>query len=178
MDKQELIICCIQISDWITIIDIIITSIIGIWIAVAVQNNLTKSRYLKEYFINEIKDIRELYKQFINQLYRNKVSATDIKDWFKIMSERTQNLDKFLHEKYKINDSLIRTKHAEIQQKITSLDEFNEDYKKTAVTFTNSSRNEILKLHSELSCVLTQRVIDINSAKKTTKAITKTKKTD
>lgn len=165
MDKQELIIYGLHVSDWISILNIILTSVIGIWIAIAVQNNVTKSRYLKEYFINEVKDIRDLYKQFINQLYKNKISAIDIKDWFKIMSERTQNLDRFLHEKFKINNSLIVSKHAEIQQKITFMDEFNEHYRAPTITFTNSSKNDILKLHSELSCVLTQRVIDINSTK-------------
>lgn len=164
MDNQELILCGLQVSDWIGIAEIIVTSIIGIWIAITVQNNLTKNRYLKEYFINEVKDIRDLYKSFVNRMYKNEISAPDIKDWFKIMSERTQNLDKFLHKKYKINDSLIVSKHAEIQQKITSMDEFNENYQKNVVTFTNSSKNDILKLHSELSCILTQRVIDINSA--------------
>ena len=175
MDKQEIIVWGLHISDWISIIEIIVTSVIGIWIAVAVQNNLTKSRYLKEYFINEVKDIRDLYKQFINQLYRNKMSATDIKDWFKIMSERTQNLDNFLHDKYKIINSLIVSKHAEIQQKITSMDEFNEDYKKPTITFTNSSKNDILKLHSELSCSLIQRIIDINEARKQRKVHSKNK---
>jgi hypothetical protein len=175
MDRQELMLCGLQVSDWIGIAEIIVTSVIGIWIAVAVQNNLTKSRYLKEYFINEVKDIRDLYKSFVNQLYRNKISATDIKDWFKIMSERTQNLDKFLHNKYQIDNSLIVSKHAEIQQKITSMDEFNEHYKEIVVSFANSSKNEILKLHSELSCVLTQRVIDINSAKNRWKIFSKNK---
>jgi hypothetical protein len=165
MDKQELMICGLQVSDWIGIAEIIVTSVIGIWIAVAVQNNLTKSRYLKEYFINDVKDIRDLYKTFVNHLYKGDKSAKDIKDWFKIMSERTQNLDKFLHEKYKIDNSLIVSKHAEIQQRITSLDEFNENYNKPTIAFTNPSKNEILKLHSELSCVLTQRVIDINGAR-------------
>lgn len=166
MAADKLTSCILQVSDWIAISDIVITSIIGIWIVIAVQNNLTKSRYLKEYFICEVKDIKELYKQFINQLYRNRLSAIDIRDWFKIMSERTSNLDKFLHTKYNINDSLIVSKHAEIQQKITSMDEFNEHYKNPTVNFTNASRNDILRLYSELSCVLTQRIIDINGAKK------------
>jgi hypothetical protein len=167
MGKQELIIVCgLPASDWISIAGIIVTAGIGIWIAVTVQNNLTKSRYLKEYFIVEVKDIRDLYKSFLDQLYKNKMSAPDIKDWFKIMSERVQNLDKFLRDKYKINESSIVNKHAEIQQKITSMDEFNENYKEPTIAFTNASKNEILKLHSELSCVLTQRVIDINDAKK------------
>lgn len=166
MASEELTTGVLQISDWIAIADIAITSIIGIWIVIAVQNNLTKSRYLKEYFISEVKDIKDLYKQFINQLYKNKMSAVDIRDWFKIMSERTRNLDAFLHNKYNINNSLIVSKHAEIQQKITSMDEFNEHYKKPTVSFSNTSKNDILRLHSELSCVLTQRIIDINGAKK------------
>ena len=153
--------CGLQISDWIAVVEIIVTSAIGIWVAITVQNNLTKSRYLKEYFINEVKDIRDLYKSFINRLYKSEISAIDIKDWFKVMSERTQNLDKFLGEEYCKFD-----KHAEIQQTITSMDEFNENYKEPTISFANSSKKEILKLHSELSCVLTQRIIDINSAKK------------
>lgn len=166
MDSQELIFLRLPVSNWIEIADILFTSIIGIWIAVSVKNNLTKSRYLKEYFINEVKDIRDLYKSFVNQLYKNKMSASDIKEWLKIMSERAQNIDKFLHERYQINNSLIVAKHAEIQQKITSMEEYNENYKDPTIIFTNSSKNEILKLHSELTCVLTQRVIDINSANK------------
>jgi len=165
MDNQELILWGLPIADWIAILNIVVTSIIGIWIAIAVQNNLTKSRYLKEYFINEVKEIRDLYKQFVNQLYKNKTSAKDIKEWFKIMSERTQNLDKFIREKYRIDNSLIVSKHAEIQKLITSMDDFNEQFKDETVKFSNSSKNDILRLHSELSCVLTQRVIDINSSK-------------
>lgn len=165
MDRQEVINHGLQISDWISIINILITSLIGIWIAISVQKNFTKSRYLKEYFINEVKDIRDLYKQFVNQLYKNRISAKDIKDWFKIMSERTQNLDIFIRKKYKIDNSLIVSKHAEIQQEITSMDNFNEQYRETTVSFTNSSKNEILKLYSELNRILIQRVIDINSTK-------------
>lgn len=155
-----------QVSDWIGVVDIIVTSLIGIWIAVIVQHNLTKNRFLKEHFINEIKDIRDLYKSFVNELYKNKISAIDIKDWLKIMSERVKNMELFLHDNYKIDNSLIITKHAEVQQKITNMEEYNENYKEPTIRFSDSSKNDILKLHSELSCVLTQRVIDINSAKK------------
>lgn len=166
MDSEGLKLCGLQTSDLIAIIDIAVTTLIGIWIAIVVQNNLTKNRYLKEYFINEVKDIRDLYKGFVNLMYKNKISAVDIKDWFKVMSERTQNLNRFLHEKYTIDGALIIQKHAEVQQKITSMEEFNECYKEQVVLFSNSSKNEILKMHSELSCILTQRVIDINGAKK------------
>jgi hypothetical protein len=165
MDRQQELILGLQISDWIAIADILVTTIIGIWIAISVQNNLTKSRYLKEYFINEVKEIRDSYKSFITRLCKGELAAKYIKDWLKIMSERTQNLDKFLHDKYKIDNSLIVQKHAEIQKKITDFDEFNDNYKEKTVNFSSSSKNDIYKLHSELRCTLTQRVIDINNAK-------------
>lgn len=176
MDSQGLILLCnLQISDWIDIANILITSVIGIWIGTIVQNNLTKGRYLKEYFINEIKDIRDLYKIFVNQLYTNSTSAVYTKDWFKIMSERIKNLDNLIKTNFKIDKIDLTSKHAEIQQNITAMDEFNEDYKKEVIKFSNQSKNEILKLHTELSYKLTEMVIEINSAKKRRKKKNKSK---
>jgi hypothetical protein len=170
MDRGELIFCGLQVSDWIGIAEIIATSAIGIWIAITVQNNITKSRYLKEYFISEVEEIRDLYKSFFSQLYSNKRSAPNVKEWFKIMSERILNLDKFVHENYLIDNSLIVSKHAEIQKTITGMDEFNNDYKMPTIQFTALSKIDMIRLHSELSRILIQRVIDINNAKKRKKA--------
>ncbi|HBZ67571.1 MAG TPA: hypothetical protein DEO70_12105 [Bacteroidales bacterium] len=162
---QHLIILNISLSDCIDIVDIIVTSLLGVWIALAVQSNLTKKRYLQEYFISEVKEIRDLYKTFINQLYNDNYSAIEIKEWFKVMSIRAQNLDKFLKLNYKIQGSLIVSKHAEIQQTITLMDDFNINYNSKVVSFSSNSKKEILELHSELSCNIIQRIIDINNAK-------------
>lgn len=164
MSNLQCILCCISTSDWINIAGIIIPSGIGAWIAIIVQNNLTINRYLKDYFINEIKEIRDLYKSFFDSVYKGQKSSIEIKDWLKIMTGRIENIDLFLHDNYNIKDNLIKQKHAEIQQKVTDFEEFNECYTKPKVEFSSTSKNEILKLHSELAKALTQRVIDINSA--------------
>ncbi len=166
MDITSLVLCSLDTGDIISIADIIITSAIGVWIACLVQNNITKNRYLKEYYINELKDIGECYKVFIKKLYEGGFAAKDIKDWLKIMSVRITAFNDFVHKSYQIKDSLLLDKHSDMQQFITGSDEFNENYKEKNVVFLGGTKNEILKKHSELNTVVMQRVIDINSAKK------------
>ncbi|MDR1700753.1 MAG: hypothetical protein LBR68_06135 [Lachnoclostridium sp.] len=164
-------------GDIISIADIIITSAIGIWIASLVQNNITKNRYLKEYYINELKDIGECYKSFIKELYDGVLAAKDIKEWLKIMSGRITTFNMFVHESYQIEDSLLLDKHSDMQQFITGSEEFNENYKEKTVVFQGSTKNDVLKKHSEVINVVMQRVIDINSAKrKRKKKVTPTPK--
>ena len=59
----------VSISDWISIIGIIINSSLSIWLVITIQNRLTNKRVLKDHFITEIKDIRSEYKIFLNNLY-------------------------------------------------------------------------------------------------------------
>ena len=166
MDTVSVVQCSWQTGDFISIADILITTAIGIWIACLVQNNITKNRYLKEYYINELKDIGECYKAFIKELHEGVLAAKDIKDWLKIMSVRINAFYDFVHKSYEIKNSLLLDKHSDIQQFITGADEFNENYKAKRVAFQGGTKNEILKKHYELNNVVMQRVMDINSAKK------------
>jgi hypothetical protein len=166
MDTTTVTQFSIGTGDIISIADIVITTAIGIWIACLVQNNITKNRYLKEYYICELKDIGECYKSFIKDLYAGSIAAKDIKDWFKIMSVRIKAFDDFVHTSYKIENSLLLDKHSDIQQFVTGADEFNENYKKKTVPLEGNTKNDILKKHYELNNVIMQRVVDINGAKK------------
>lgn len=152
-------------SEKIQIVDILLTGIIGIWLAVIVERNLTKSRFLREYFVEEIKGIRDEYKVFFNDVYKGRNSAVSIKDWLKVMSLRIKNIDSFIHNTYKINNRLIKDKHSEIQRYITGLDEFNNNFSSPSVKFSSTSIHKLLKYNADITKILMQRVIDINKAK-------------
>jgi hypothetical protein len=168
MDTTSVVQCPLEAGDIISIADIVITSVIGIWIACLVQNNITKNRYMKEYYIGELKDIGECYKSFIKGLYDGTSAAKDIKDWLKMMSGRISTFNSFVHQSYQMNDSLLLDKHSDIQQFITGSDEFNELYNANSVVFQGSTKNDVLKKHVEVNNVIMQRVIDINNAKRKT----------
>lgn len=59
-------------SDWISVCNLIVTSAIGIWLALIVQKNFTINRAIKDYYIQEIKDVRKLYVDFFKQCVQRK----------------------------------------------------------------------------------------------------------
>lgn len=153
-------------SDIISICDIVITSILGIWIAVGVQRSLTKNRYLREYFISELNNIRDEYKQFFSDIYESRLNAKSIKDRLKVINVRIDSFERSIYSIYKLDDFSIQIKkvHIEIQQYITGEDEFNQQYKNDVVSFSSAIKSDILKKQSELVEAITHSVIAINSA--------------
>lgn len=159
--------CCqLATSDIISICDIVITSILGIWIAIGVQRSLTKNRYLREYFISELNNIRDEYKQFFSDIYESRLNAKSIKDRLKVINVRIDSFERSIYSIYKLDDSSIQIKkvHIEIQQYITGEDEFNQQYKNDVVSFSSAIKSDILRKQSELVEAITHSVIAINSA--------------
>lgn len=68
----------------------ILTLLVTVWIAKTVQESLTKSRYIREHFIKDTIRLKEDYISFINDIYKGKLAAKEIKDWLKFMSLNVQ----------------------------------------------------------------------------------------
>ena len=154
---------CLTTSDWIAILNIIITSVIGVWIVVSVQKNLTTNRAVKEYFINENRDIKEKYNKFMNDIYSNRISSEQIKEWFKIMTIKINTFEGFITNEYKLKPEILNI-HNSLKYMITATDDFNTQYKNEHIKFSISTKNDILLYHTDLSNSLTKLVIETNRA--------------
>lgn len=153
-------------SEWISVCNLIVTSAIGIWLALIVQKNFTINRAIKDYYIQEIKDVRKLYVDFLNNVYKGKISAKNIKEWFKIVSNRINCVERSLNDSFYIKDSNIGRIHSEIQNFITGTDDFNNGYRNDRLAFRETTKNEILVYHTKLLECFTDVVVKINRAKK------------
>ncbi len=158
-----IILLCFTLSNWISILDIFITSIIGVWIGVSVQRNLTTNRAVKEYFINENRNIKEKYNKFMNDLYCNRISSEQIKEWFKIMTIKINTFEGFIANEYKLKPEISNI-HNNLKYMITDSEDFNTQYKNKQIKFSAITKNEILMFHSDLSNSLTKLIIEINRA--------------
>ena len=116
------------------------------------QYRLTKNRYLREYFISELNNIRDEYKLFFSDIYESRLNAKSIKDRLKVMNVRIDSFERSIHSIYKLDNFSIQIKkvHIEIQQYITGEDEFNQQYKNDAVSFSSAIKSDILRKQSEL----------------------------
>ena len=154
----------ISTSDWIQIAGIIITAIIGIWIANGVQNNVNKSRALRDFFIQELTALQQDYRDFTNAIFSGQLSANEIKVRFKSFTTRITALDDYIHKKFNIQGSLIKDAHVKLRQEMTEHDEFNEQFKNDVVVFSSTTKASFQGLHLELTKAITERTINVNES--------------
>lgn len=152
----------ITVSDIIQIIGLIVT----IWIAIIVQKNLTKNRYLKEYFINELRSVREEYRLLFSEMYNSRLSSKDIKDRLKIISMRIRSIDTYIDRYFSTRPSKLKDIHSDFQQYITGEDEFNSQFKAKVISFSDRVKTQILGHQGVIVDGLTQRIVDVNNATK------------
>lgn len=157
--------CIFSTSDYISIVEIIVTSGIGIYIATSIQRNFTKSRCLRDYFMHELSALQEDYRMFAYKMLSNELDAKTIKNRFKNFSERIVTIDKFMHQNFEIDGSLIKDAHSKFQQEATGQDEYNNQFKKERVVFENRTISILTSFHSDVAESITSRIISINEAK-------------
>jgi hypothetical protein len=155
----------ITTSDWIQIVGIIMTSLIGIWIGSTVQGNLTNNRALKEYYISEIKSINDDYSLFLKCLFKNEVTSKIAQEWFKVMNIRIETIQSSILNELDTMPEILAN-HITMKQFVTDTDEFDSCYKKDSLVLNPGTRNHVLELHKFLKNSIVKTIIDINRAKR------------
>ena len=161
MDSESIM----SASDIISIVDIVVSVGIGIWIATAITKSQTKERFLKEYFTNEINGIKDDCKAFFDEICYDKKSASNIKIGFKLLSMRVTALETYLKSTFKKVDCNLSHQLNIIQLEITGCDDFNNQYKEQSVSFSPDQKNTILDSRHKLLTEFSKSVVVINKAR-------------
>ncbi len=152
-------------SDIISIIDIVASVGLGIWIATAITKSQTKERFLKDYFTNEINGIKDDCKTFFDEICYDKKSANDIKIGFRLLSMRVTALESNLETTFKKVNCNLRQHLTIIQLEVTGCDDFNNQFKEEVVSFSAAEKNAILENRHQLLTEFSKSVVIINKAR-------------
>ncbi len=147
----------------ISVVGLIINSILAIWIVKILQNNLANKRYLKDYLIEEIKDIRLEYRRFLNDLNSGKLKPKNILPWFKLMNIKVQDIMEIISKKYKIDKDSLKSYQIELRELVTEFKEFNSNYKENKfVKLNDSTLKELIRFQQENNSVFNSIIMKIN----------------
>lgn len=153
-------------SDIISIIGIVINSVLAIWLITSLQKNLANKRYLKDHIIEEIKDLRNEYKKFLNDLYIGKLKPKQILPWFKLMNIKVKDTMDIINSKYHIDKDLLKNYQVELRNIITEKDEFNENFKENkAVKLSESSLRDLIIFQQKNNSKFNDLIINVNDKK-------------
>lgn len=152
-------------SNWIAIVDIIISICLGTWIAIVINKKFTEDRALKDYFISELSVLQSDYRRFVCEIMESRLDAKTIKDTFKLISSRIDTLNLLMHDTYELKDTLIKDAHAKFQQELTGVDELGEQYNEASVTLKSTTKTMLQPFQDKINESISRRIIDINKAK-------------
>lgn len=158
--------CCITLENWIEIFAIVVNALVAWWIVRTIQNRLTNNRVLKDHFIEEIKDIRNEYRNFLNNLYAAKTEIRTIIPWFKLMNIRVSDLMTLIHQKYSIDQQTLSPYQNDLRELVTESDEFNMQFREGGnIIFSESTKTKLIEFQNTYNHLFNELIININDTK-------------
>lgn len=152
-----------ETSDIINAISIVVNIGIAVFVAFFIQNKITNSRYVKEYYISQLEATRIEYDLLLKSIRDNKLNRNEILKEFKYFSMKITELDYSLKNQLKLDNANLQNKNRAIHVLITNSLEFNTTTTNSKVKLGNSTLNQLLDNHKEISRLITTLVFAINS---------------
>ncbi|WP_026838313.1 hypothetical protein [Gillisia sp. JM1] len=160
-----IILASLEVSDYINIFSVILNAILAIWIINTIQNRLNNKRVLKDYFINEVKDIRGEYRILLNEIYRSKIKPNKISPWLKLMNIRTNDLMDIILKKHRVSENFLRPYHIDLRNLITEDANFIQSFKlNEEFVLTEKSKKDLIVFQQKNNSLFNKLIIEINDA--------------
>lgn len=149
-------------GDWIALIGVVITIFLGTFVV----NAQTKNRTLRDFFINEISALKNEYSEFIKNLLGDKVSASQIRDQFKLFSDKIRILQEIIKEEYAVHTILdeVFEKHGKLQVEAAGFLSIEDQYTKDFVILTEGEKTRVGVLFNPLHKSFMKLVVGVNKA--------------
>lgn len=152
-----------SISDYLSIIDILITILVGFVISHMVSLRDSRNRAVKDYYIKELSELKTEINCFYSNLLKDMLSAPEIIAWHQTIRNRIYSFDKSLNEVFDLHVYPINKKLFNNLKIITDSDTFNDDFSKSNIVFKGEIRNKISNSERSLYSVINNTLFDINN---------------
>lgn len=168
--------CCIKetflnflgyfsIDNWIEITGILVDFIIAVFIVNAVQKKIESDRVTKDYFIKEFIEIRNLYKNFFDDLEGGKIHSRNLLPWFKYVSIRTDDALRILNQKYGIELNIMDPYVVILREWLSENQDFVKCYgKKAYIKLSEKSMNELFVFQQNHNHIFNDVIVKINES--------------
>lgn len=153
-----------ELSEITGIVDILVTLVIGFWLTRYLGNRDTRSRVLKDFYIEEAKDLQNDVRIFFARLLSNHVTGSELSRWHKSHKNKFKAFDESVRQSFPIECPFVNAELFKIHSEITNLEEFNNAFSTGSFNFTPSHRARIDELECTALTLLNDYVVQVNNS--------------
>lgn len=154
-----------ELSDFLAILDIVVTVLIGFVITHMFSVRDSRTRAIKDYYIQELASIKSEIDVFYSKLFKGELEAKEIIGWHSGVRNRVENFDAAVRKAFKIYEANIGRELFRNYKIITSKDDFNANFNNGKIVFKASSKIAIGKNQKELYMLIERTLYDINNVR-------------
>ena len=134
----------------ISLIEILITAFVAIWIVQSVQTRIDSEKVLKDYLSGELIQLRTDLRLFLDKLIRGEIEAQSIKRDHNLLRVRIKDLLATLNKRFEVDKKYLSA----YRQNLLRIIEDDENYEKgfsenEKVELTEETINRIHKLRTD-----------------------------
>lgn len=164
MDKCLIALC--NITDWISIgVDIVTGGLVAYILACIVPKKLNDDRALKDFFIDEMRDLKDEYNDFCKNMCLDNLSASIIKESFKQFSIRVIDAESCINRELDVNIS-THSFITDCQILVTGSTEINEMFDRDKVSFEHTTKSQIINKQDLFNRNIMSAIASINKSNK------------
>lgn len=152
------------LSEFLSILDIVVTVLIGFVITHMVSVRDSRTRAIKDYYIQELSAIKVEINVFYSKIFKGELAAKDIICWYKILKNKVDCIEKSVKKTFSIYDPSIAETLFSNFKHISSTEDFNNNFDKDKVGFNGVTIKEFGCELRELSETIEQTLYDINNS--------------
>lgn len=148
---------------FISLLGVIATTWVAIWLGRRIQSRLTDHRNLKDYFISELIWIRDQYRTFDNDLLNGNVDSGDVLSRFKLISVRANDLLTSINDKCGIDTAVFKEFHLALLTLISDCESMVKGIRKNnKVVLTKAEKLQFSNIQQKYVHIFNDAVIRIN----------------
>lgn len=153
-----------EMSEIISIIDILVTIIVGFWLTRYFSVHDSRSRVLKDYYIDEVKVLQNDVRAFFARLLSNHIPGSELSRWYKSHKNKFDTFDSNIRESFPIECPNVSDELFKLHHEITNFDEFNNGFSTGAFNFRPQTRKRISELECHALSLLNDYLIQVNNS--------------
>lgn len=154
-----------ELSDLLDVLDIVVTVVIGFVITHMVSVRDSRTRAIKDYYIQELAAIKSEINNFYASLFKGELDAKEIIGWYSAIRNRIDSFDQAVRKTFTIYEGSIAKKLFLNYKYITNSNDFNSNYNQGKIKFRAATKNAIGKNEKQLYMLVERTLYDINNVR-------------
>ena len=140
------------------------TIFLAFYIIENVQEKAGNKRIQKDHYLEEIKEIKQDYKLFVNNLTSDSLKANEVMIWFKSFNIKSNDLLEELNDLYSIKINILKPIQIDLRELIDELPDYIENFsKKTNWVLSPDSKNKIFEFQKNKIRIFNEIMLSINN---------------